>query len=217
MFIIDFSTRSSNFIQAYGLTEGFISFSPNELKCYGSVGFTLPSNEVKIVNIDDSTHTGIGSNQPGEVLARSPSNMKGYYRNENATKATFTDDGWLRTGDIGFYDENGLLFITDRLKELIKVNGLQVAPAELESILRNHPDILDAAVIGIPDEKCGEIPKAFVIRRPASTANSNDIQNFVANQVSKFKEIRGGVQFVDEIPKTASGKILRREIWKLYC
>lgn len=171
---------------------------------------------MKIVKVDDLTLTGMGPNKPGEVLARSPSNMKGYYRNENATKATFTEDGWLRTGDVGFYDANGLLFITDRLKELIKVNGLQVAPAELESILRNHPDILDAAVIGIPDEKCGELPKAVVVRRPASTANTNDIQNYVANHVSKFKQIRGGVQFVDSIPKTASGKILRREIRKLY-
>lgn len=125
LFSLISSTRNSNYIQAYGLTKGFVSFSPNELKC---VGFTLPYNEVKIVKVDGSTFTGIGPSQCGEVLACSPSNMKGYHRNENATNVTVTQDGCLRTGDIGFYNENGLLFI---------LHGLQVAPAELESILRN--------------------------------------------------------------------------------
>lgn len=141
--------------------------------------------------------------------------MKGYFKNEEATKAMITEDGWLRSGDIGFYDENNLFYINDRMKELIKVNANQVAPAELEGILREHKDVLDAVVIGVPHEKCGEVPKAFVVRRSNSTASETDIQQFVAKQVIRYKHL-DSVQFVDSIPKTATGKILRREIRKTF-
>lgn len=171
----------------------------------------------KVVKVDDASFKGIGPNESGEVLVLGPSNMNGYFKNEAATNATIIEDGWLRTGDIGHYDENGQFYVTERLKELIKVNGLQVAPAELESILRNHPDILDAVVVGIPHEKCGEVPRAFVVRKPQSNVGTEEIEKFVAKQVSKYKHISGGVHFVDTIPKTASGKILRREIKRLYC
>lgn len=142
--------------------------------------------------------------------------MKGYFKNEEATKAMITEDNWLRTGDIGHFDETGLFYISDRLKELIKVNANQVAPAELEGILREHPDILDAVVIGVSHPKCGEVPKAFVVKRPESNITEEIIQQFVAKQVIKYKQLTGGVQFVEQIPKTATGKILRREIRKLF-
>lgn len=119
---------------------------------------------------------------------------------------------FCRTGDIGHMDEEGFFYISDRMKELIKVNANQVAPAELEGILREHPDVLDAVVIGIPHPKAGEVPKAFVVRRHNSKTTETDIQEFVAKQVIKYKQLTGGVQFIESIPKTSTGKILRREI-----
>lgn len=113
-------------------------------------------------------------------------------------------------------DENGFFYISDRMKELIKVNANQVAPAELEGILRQHPDVLDAVVIGVPNQKTGEVPKAFVVRRNEAKATECDIQQFVAKQVIKYKQLTGGVQFIDSIPKTSTGKILRREIRTIF-
>lgn len=171
---------------------------------------------MKISNLDDPNFKGLAVNETGELLVRGPNSMKGYFKNEEATKAMITEDNWLRTGDIGHYDENGLFYISDRLKELIKVNANQVAPAELEGIIREHPDVLDAVVIGISHPKTGEVPKAFVVRRPQSNVTEEEIQEFVATQVIKYKQLTGGVQFVEQIPKTATGKILRREIRKLF-
>lgn len=171
---------------------------------------------MKISNLDDPNFKGLAANETGELLVRGPNVMKGYFKNEEATKAMITEEKWLRTGDIGHYDENGLFYISDRLKELIKVNANQVAPAELEGILREHPDVLDAVVIGIKHPKCGEVPKAFVVRRPNARLTENDLQQFVAKQVIKYKQLTGGVQFVEQIPKTATGKILRREIRKIF-
>lgn len=142
--------------------------------------------------------------------------MRGYYKNEEATNAILTEDGWLHTGDIGHYDHMGLFYVSDRLKELIKVNSLQVPPAELEGILREHPDVLDAVVIGIPNDKCGEVPKAFVVRRLGSKSSEQNLQDFVAKRVVKYKHLTGGVEFIEKIPKTATGKILRREIRKMF-
>lgn len=170
------------------------------------------------MNIDDATFSkGLNTHESGELLFRGPNIMKGYFKNEEATRAMISSDGWLRTGDIGHYDENGLLYISDRLKELIKVNALQVAPAELEGILRTHPAILDAVVVGIPNATYGEVPKAFVVRRPDADVTESDVKVFVSKQVAKHKQLTGGVQFVESIPKTVTGKILRREIKKLYC
>lgn len=198
------------------MTEGFISYSPLESANYKTVGFPNTNLEVKIVSLESSNMKGLPANEAGEILFRGPNMMKGYYKNSKATKGTITEDGWLRTGDIGYYNEDGLLFVTDRLKELIKVNALQVAPAELEHILRNHPDVNEAAVVGIPHPKCGEVPKAFIVRRPGSKTTEAEIQDYVAKQVSKHKHLTGGIVFIEHIPKTSSGKILRREIKKLY-
>lgn len=148
---------------------------------------------------------------------RGPNVMKGYYKNEEATNEMVTQDGWLRTGDIGHYDENGLFYISDRMKELIKVNAYQVAPAELEAILRDHPAILDAVVVGIPHPKCGEVPKAFVVKQIGSAISAEELQEFVAKQVVKYKQITGGIHFIESIPKTPTGKILRKDVKKLYC
>jgi acyl-CoA synthetase (AMP-forming)/AMP-acid ligase II len=133
--------------------------------------------------------------------------MKGYLNNPEATARTLDADGWLHTGDIGSVDSDGYLTIVDRLKELIKVKGYQVAPAELEALLLTHPRIADAAVIPVPDDECGEVPKAIVVARGALAAD--EVIAFVQSQVAHYKRVRH-VGFVDAIPKSASGKILRR-------
>jgi 4-coumarate--CoA ligase len=135
--------------------------------------------------------------------------MIGYLNNPEATESTIDADGWLRTGDIGYIDSDGHLFIVDRLKELIKYNGFQVPPAELEALLLTNPAIADAAVVGRPNAESGEIPVAFVVLRPGSEATGQEIQDFVAGKVANYKQIRE-VVFIDVIPKSASGKILRR-------
>ena len=133
--------------------------------------------------------------------------MRGYFNQPQASAAMIDTEGWLRTGDIGYVDEDGFFYIVDRLKELIKVKGFQVAPAELEGVLLAHPAVADAAVIPYPDEEAGEIPKAFVVLRGAATPE--DLIGFVAARVAPYKKVRL-LEIVDHIPKSASGKILRR-------
>ena len=142
--------------------------------------------------------------------------MKGYYKNEEATRNTIDPDGWLHTGDIGYYDEDDCLYIVDRLKELIKVKGFQVAPSELENLLRNHPNVEDVAVIGVPDNEWGEAPRAYIVKKKNTDLEENDVQDFIKNQVTSYKQLRGGVEFLEAIPKAPSGKILRRELMSEY-
>ncbi len=195
--------------QGYGMTElSPVSHStPPGMFKPGSVGVTVPNTEVDIV--DPLTESRLGVDEDGEVWVRGPQVMKGYWNNETATRNTIDDDGWLHTGDVGHIDADGHLFIVDRLKELIKYKGFQVAPAELEALLLTHPQIADAAVIGLPDEEAGEIPAAYVVLKPGQDATAADIQGFVAQHVASYKHVRK-LTFVDAIPKSASGKILRR-------
>ncbi len=171
----------------------------------GSVGYCLPNTQCRI--LDYTTGMELGPNQEGEICLRGPQVMKGYLGNPKATVKMIPGDGWLHTGDIGYADEEGRLYVVDRLKELIKYKGRQVAPAELESVLLSHPAIADAGVIPSPDEEAGEVPKAFVVLKGEATAN--EIMEFVAARVAPHKRIRR-VEFVNEIPKSPSGKILRR-------
>ena len=154
----------------------------------GSVGVTVPNTEVNIV--DPATGSSLGVDQDGEVWVRGPQVMKGYLNNEAATKITIDDDGWLHTGDIGHIDADGHLFIVDRLKELIKYKGFQVPPAELEALLLTHPQIADAAVIGLPDDEAGEIPAAYVVLKQGQNISAADIQAFVADKVASYKQVR---------------------------
>jgi 4-coumarate--CoA ligase len=164
--------------------------------------------------------------------------MKGYFKNEAATKETIDSDGYLHTGDIGYYDDDYCLVIVDRygwfdkmklflpfcmyklficfrIKELIKVKGLQVAPGELENLLRSHPEVGDVAVIGVPNERLGEAPRAYIVPK-SNSLTEESIKTFVASKVAQHKHLAGGVEFIDEIPKAASGKILRRKLVELY-
>jgi acyl-CoA synthetase (AMP-forming)/AMP-acid ligase II len=196
-------------VQGYGLTEASPvthanSDAPGQSKP-GTVGPLVPNTECRVV--DPASGADLGPDEDGELLVRGPQVMRGYLNNREATAATIDEDGWLHTGDIGHVDGEGYFTIVDRLKELIKYKGFQVAPAELEALLRTHPAVADAAVVPMPDPECGEVPKAFVVLRgPAAPA---DLIAYVAERVAPYKKIRA-VQVVDAIPKSPSGKILRR-------
>ena len=138
--------------------------------------------------------------------------MKGYLNNESATAATIKEGGWLHSGDIAYYDEQSRFYIVDRLKELIKVKGFQVAPAELEDLIRSHEAVLDVAVVGIPDEMKGEVPLAFIVKKQGVNEKIEDIHKFVNKHVAEYKQLAGGIRILDFIPKSASGKILRKDL-----
>src|SRR5262245_25516294 len=196
-------------VQGYGMTElsPVSHATPAGGFKPGSVGVTVPNTEVQIV--DPASGSTLGVDGDGEIWGRGPQVMKGYLNNEAATRATIDEEGWLHTGDIGHIDADGHLFVVDRLKELIKYKGFQVPPAELEALLLTHPDIADAAVIGLPDDEAGQIPAAYVVLKQGLDTSAGDIQRFVADNVANYKQIRKLV-FVDAIPKSPSGKILRR-------
>lgn len=195
--------------QGYGLTETSpVTHSHplgGDILEYASVGPALPNTECRLV--DPLTEEDVPNGERGELWIRGPQVMKGYFNKPEATAACLGTDGWFRTGDVAIASAYGWFSIVDRVKELIKYKGLQVAPAELEALLLSHPDITDAAVIPIPDDDAGEIPKAFIVAR--STISADDIMAFVAQRVSHYKKVRA-VEFVDRIPKSPSGKILRR-------
>jgi len=194
-------------VQGYGMTE----LSPvshatraGDFKP-GSIGTLVPNAEARIV---DASGTDVDGGE-GELWIRGPLVMKGYLNKPDATAATIDDDGWLHTGDVATIDADEHYFIVDRVKELIKYKGFQVPPAELEALIVTHPAVADVAVIGVPDDEAGEIPKAFVVCKPGESVTEAQIQEFVGQHVAHYKQVRL-VEFVDEIPKSASGKILRR-------
>ena len=196
-------------VQGYGMTElSPVSHAtlPGSAKP-GTVGIAIPSTESRIVDPETGEDQDVGG--VGELWVRGPQVMKGYLNNPDATSATIDADGWLHTGDIAVIDADDHYAIVDRLKELIKYKGFQIAPAELEALLLTHPAIADAAVIGVPDEEAGEVPRAFVVVRPGQELSAADISAFMRDRVATFKVVHDAV-FVDAIPKSASGKILRR-------
>jgi acyl-CoA synthetase (AMP-forming)/AMP-acid ligase II len=154
----------------------------------------------------------LGPGDPGELWLKGPNVFKGYLKNEAATKDAITPDGFFKTGDVGFQDKGHSFYITDRVKELIKYKGFQVAPAELEGKLMDHPNVNDVAVIGVYDEEQHtEVPRAYVVpAQGREETDAEDIVKWTAAKVANHKRLRGGVRFIDEIPKSASGKILRR-------
>ncbi|EDV24420.1 uncharacterized protein TRIADDRAFT_56201 [Trichoplax adhaerens] len=200
-----------NVRQGYGMTElsPVVSISILGNSMAGSAGVLVPHTKAKTVDIE--TGKALPCGKSGELCFKGPQVMKGYLKNKAATDRTIDTDGWLHTGDIGYFDKEGDFFIVDRLKELIKYKGFQVPPAELEELLLTHPKIADVAVIGIPDIDAGELPKAFVVKR-ANDVTEEEVIAFVASEVSPHKKLRGGVEFIESIPKSASGKILRRQL-----
>lgn len=206
----------TGFKQGYGMTESCSCITAHppdkyDFKYASRVGTIVASTEVKIVDPESGKECGL--NEPGEIWARGPQIVMGYLNNKKATDETFDKDGFLHTGDIGTLDEEGLITITDRLKEMIKVKGIGVAPAELEDLLLGHADIEDVAVLGIPDDYSGERPKAYVVlhhsKRNDPTGTGQRLIKYVQDKKVRHKWITE-IEVIDEIPKSPSGKILRR-------
>lgn len=205
---------STGFKQGYGMTESCSCITAHPPDAYDykhahKVGKIVASTEVKIIK-EDGSEAGLG--EPGEILARGPQVVMGYLNNDNATRETFEPDGWLHTGDQGVMGDDDFITITDRIKELIKVKGIGVAPAELEDLLLGHDHVDDCAVLSIPDEGAGERPKAYIVVKKGcseSQATGLEIIKYVEERKVRHKWIKE-IEFTSEIPKSASGKILRR-------
>ncbi|MEU5594383.1 4-coumarate--CoA ligase family protein [Streptomyces sp. NPDC020298] len=205
--------------QAYGMTElspgtHVVPLDAMRDAPPGTVGRLIAGTEMRIVSLDDPDKD-LGTGEPGEILIRGPQIMKGYLRRPDATAAMIDRDGWLHTGDVGHVDEGGWLFVVDRVKELIKYKGFQVAPAELEALLLTHPGIADAAVVGAYNDEGNEIPHAYVVRQPtAPDLSEGEVTMYVAERVAPYKRVRR-VTFIEGVPRAASGKILRRRLREL--
>ena len=198
-------------LQGYGMTETSPVTNVNPLHRVkdASVGPPIADTVEKVVSLDDGRE--LGANEVGELYALGPQIMRGYWQRPEETADTLPGDGWIRTGDIAQCDEEGYVYIVDRKKEMVKYKGYQVAPAELEAVLMEHPAIADAAVIPKRDPESGEVPKAFVLLRPTEKLAPEEIMRFVEERVAPYKKVRE-IEFVEAIPKTPSGKILRREL-----
>jgi acyl-CoA synthetase (AMP-forming)/AMP-acid ligase II len=207
-------------VQGYGMTElspvSHTTPDPTRLPAgltevpKGSVGLAIPNTECRLV--DPGTGEDAAPGERGELWVRGPQVMKGYLNNPTATADTLDEDGWLHTGDVAIVDEHGCYTVVDRVKELIKYKGYQVAPAELEAVLIGNPAIADAAVIGVRDEASGEeLPKAFVVRAPGAEITEQEVMDHAASRLAPHKKIRV-VEFIDQVPKSAAGKILRKDL-----
>jgi len=202
---------SKPIIQGYGLTETspVTHANPYDAPVLESIGPAVPGTEDKIVDLETGTRT-LATGEVGEICVRGPQVMKGYW-NKPGDTADVLRDGWFHTGDVGKKDGKGYVFIVDRKKEFIKYKGFGVGPAEVEAVLCEHPAVADAGVIGKPNEEAGEIPKAFVQLRPNTQATAEELIAFVKERIADYKRVHE-VEFIDKVPRTASGKILRREL-----
>ncbi|MEO8458878.1 MAG: AMP-binding protein [Chloroflexota bacterium] len=198
-------------LQGYGMTETSPVTNVNPVTRIkdATVGPPLPDTLQKVVSLDDGKELGVG--EIGELLTFGPQVMQGYWQNAESTAETLPGEGWIRTGDIVSVDEEGYVTILDRKKEMIKYKGYQIAPAELEALLIEHPAVMDSAVIPKRDDEAGEVPKAFVLKKPGQDVSVEELMRFVEERVAPYKKVRE-IEFVDAIPKTPSGKILRREL-----
>ncbi|EGI64551.1 Luciferin 4-monooxygenase, partial [Acromyrmex echinatior] len=198
-------------LQGYGMTEtsGFITSQLSNHK-YGSCGVVVENVQMKI--IDPENEKILGPNQSGEIWVKSVTMMNDYYRNPEATKSTIDEEGWLHTGDIGYVDEDGELFIIDRIKELIKYRGYQISPTEIENVLMLHPAVLETAIVGVPHALDDEHPLAYVTKRPGAEVTEQELIDFVARNMMDHYKLRAGVIFLDNFPYTGSGKISRKDL-----
>lgn len=205
---------SATFAEGYGLTEAAPLTNLNPLGYIKSGTFGVPVSDTleQVVSVESGEPVGFG--EPGELWVKGPQVMQGYWNRPEETAQTLTPDGWLRTGDIVRVDADGYVAFIERLKEMIKYRGYQIAPAEIEAVLLEHPAVLDVTVVPMPNAESGEAPKAFVQRRAGTTASAEDLMEYVEQRVAPYKKVRE-VEFVEAIPKTASGKTLRRHFIEL--
>lgn len=208
--------------QAWGMTESCscLTLTPPGLATYANaakVGKPVPGTDIKIVNVSTGEEAALG--EEGELWARGPQVTMGYLNAPEETAKTYIPDGYLRTGDLGTVHPDGFVTIHDRIKEMIKVRGHGVAPAELEDALLGHPKVVDAAVIGIPHDYSGEVPRAYVVTVPGVPHNDAtvlELQQHIESLKARYMRLAGGVEFVDAIPKSAAGKILRKALRAQY-
>ncbi|XP_046339253.2 4-coumarate--CoA ligase-like 5 [Haliotis rufescens] len=190
--------------QGYGMTETtgltHVEVEPGDPT---TVGVLLPNTEGKI--IDPLS----GDGDRGELCIKGPQVMKGYHGNRNATLDVIDQDGWFHTGDLARVSGDGRIVVEGRLEDVISCRDVSVFPAEVENFLQNHPDVEDSAVIGVPDTQSGEVLKAFVVKSNGSSVSQNDIQEFVEANLDTHKHLRGGVEFLDQIPRSPTGQIIR--------
>ncbi|RWS25978.1 hypothetical protein B4U80_05636 [Leptotrombidium deliense] len=197
----------------YTMTELTIQVTRSDNKrCYEAIGKVCPGIEIKVINAKNGQL--LGENKTGELCVRSPIKFKGYFKDDNASKELLDDDGWIHTGDIGYFDESENFFIVDRSKDIIKQHGFSYSPVDVEDVFLEHNAVKEAALIGIPYSFEEEIAHAFVVlhKKFEDKINEEDLLHFVNNRTSKIREVKGGVHFVNEIPKTNVGKILRRKL-----
>ena len=204
-------TTGKPLIEAYGLTETSPAacINPMTLSEYnGKIGVPIPSTDVKILD-DDGKELGV--NEPGELAIKGPQVMKGYWNRPEETSKVFTEDGYFKTGDIACVDEKGFFQIVDRKKDMILVSGFNVYPNEVEDVIVTHPKILEAAAIGVPHEKSGEVVKVFVVKKPGQEITEDEIMQFCKKELTGYKCPKM-VEFRDELPKSNVGKILRKDL-----
>ncbi|XP_014487959.1 PREDICTED: 4-coumarate--CoA ligase 1-like [Dinoponera quadriceps] len=198
-------------LQGYGMTEiGGIATCQNSYHKAGSCGIPVLNVQLKIA--DSNSGKALGPNQMGEAWLKSNNIMNGYYRNPEATRSTIDEEGWLHSGDLCYIDEDGELFVIDRLKDLIKYRGHQISPAEVETVLLTHPAILEVAVVAVPHPTDDEHPIAYATKKPGAEVTEKEIINFVANNMMDHFKLRAGVVFLDTFPYTGSGKIAKKEL-----
>jgi len=203
--------------QGYGMTECIISGTIDDGIPYTSAGQLMPNTEAMIIDV--SSGKELDYNEVGELVIHSPAMMKGYFMNPVASAESFIVDAqgkkWLRTGDVGYFDADNVIYLVDRIKEMIKYKGHQVSPVEVELEIRTIPGVVDAAVVGIPDPKAGEVPLAFVVKKPDSSVTETTVKDHIRSQMLTYNELRGGVHFIDAspgIPRSVAGKIQRKEL-----
>lgn len=196
--------------EGYGLTEAapVVTSSAGIDARYGSVGKVLTGMEVRLV---DESGEDVAVGDAGEVWVRGPNVFAGYWREPELSAKVLTAEGWLRTGDIATVDADGYLYITDRAKDLIIVNGFNVYPAEVEEVLRGHPAVAEVGVVGVPHPLTGEAVKAFVVLRPGADLDEEQLIGWCGSNLARYK-CPNKVLFVDQLPRNLSGKLLRREL-----
>jgi fatty-acyl-CoA synthase len=204
-----YQRRGVTFMQGYGLTESapgatFLRVGESAVKL-GSAGTPAFFTDVRVVATDG---TAAAPGQPGEVLIQGPNVMSGYWGLAAATAEVLTPDGWLHSGDVAIVDEDGYLYIRDRIKDLIISGGENIYPAEVEDALYRHPAVAECAVIGVPDERWGEVGRAVVVLRAGAVADPDELLSFLDGKIARYK-IPKSVVFTDTLPRTASGKVLK--------